>query len=104
MYAKWEKVSVGKTKITGLKNSSKGKAKLTFKAVRKAKGYEVVYGTDKKLKKESKAVSTKGKSLTLKNLQKKKTYYVKARAYQVDSAGNRVYGKFSSTEKVKISK
>ena len=104
LYAKWEKVSVGKTKITGLKNSAKGKAKLTFKAVRKAKGYEVVYGTDKKLKKGSKAVFTKGKSLTLKKLQKEKTYYVKARAYQVDSAGNRVYGKFSSTERVKISK
>lgn len=104
LYAKWEKVSVGKTAITALKNSSKGKAKLTFKAVSKAKGYEITYGTSKNLKKGSKVVSTKGKSLTLKNLQKKKTYYVKVRAYKLDSTGNKVYGKYSSVQSVKISK
>lgn len=102
LYAKWEKISVGKSKIASLKNNANGKAVLKFKGISRAKGYEVIYGTDKKLKKGTKAVTTKRKSVTLKGLQKKKTYYVKVRAYCVDSTGKKVYGEYSSVKQVKI--
>jgi uncharacterized repeat protein (TIGR02543 family) len=103
LYAKWEKVTVDKTAIITLKSSKSGQAALKFKGISKASGYEVMYGTDRKFKKYE--VLTTGKtSLTLKELKKKSTYYVKIRAYKLDSAGKKVYGKYSAVKKVKIQK
>ena len=103
-YAKWQKVSVGKTTITSLVNKSKKKAFVKYKAVSGTSGYEVVYSTDKKVKKNCVSVKTKAKSRTLKGLKKGKTYYVKVRAYKTDSTGQAVYGKYSAIKKVKIKK
>ena len=44
------------------------------------------------------------KKYTLKKLSKKKTYYVKVRAYRIDSTGKMKYGKYTSVSKVKINK
>ena len=75
-----------------------------YAAVSKAKGYEVIYATDKKFKKNCKVVTSKSKSVTLKKLQAKKNYYVKVRAYKMDSTGKKVYGKYSSVKTVKFRK
>ena len=77
---------------------------MKYTAVSKAKGYEITYATDKKFKKNCKVVTTKAKSTTLKKLQPKKTYYVKVRAYKLDSAGNKIYGKYSAVKTVKTAK
>ena len=37
-------------------------------------------------------------------LKKGKIYYVRIRAYKMDSTGKKVYGKYSSMKKVKVSK
>lgn len=103
-YAKWKKVSVGKTTITSFANKSRKKALVKYKAVSGASGYEIVYSTDKKVKKNRTTVKAKAKSRTLKGLKKGKTYYVKVRAYQTDSTGQVVYGKYSAIKKVKIKK
>lgn len=103
-YAKWKKVSVGKTTITSFANKSGKKALVKYKAVSGASGYEIVYSTDKKVKKNRTTVKTKAKSRTLKGLKKGKTYYVKVRAYKTDSTGLVVYGKYSAIKKVKIKK
>ena len=42
--------------------------------------------------------------MTLKGLEKGKTYYVKVRAYQTDSTGKAVYGSYSKVISVKIKK
>ncbi len=104
LYAKWKKVTVDKVSVTSLKNSSSKKAALKFKKVSGASGYEILYATDKKFKKNKKTTTTKKASVSLKDLSKKKTYYVKVRAYTTDSTGKKVYGEYSDVVSVKIKK
>ena len=75
------------------------------KKVSGAAGYELVYATNKKFTQNKKTVSFSSISKTGKSLKKGKTYYVKVRAYKVDSTGSRVYGSYCNTIKsVKIKK
>ncbi len=50
LYAKWKKVTPKKVTVSSLKNSKGGKAVLKFKKLSGAAGYEILYGTNKKLK------------------------------------------------------
>lgn len=91
----------GRVKIKSLKNKKGKKAVLKWKKVSGAKGYQIAYGTNKKLKKMVKKTTSKT-TITLKKL-KKKTYYVKVRAYCVKN-GKKVYGTWSKVKKVKVRK
>ena len=104
VYAKWEKVVVKKGAVKKVTALSGKKAKVTLQKVSGADGYEIVYSTDKKFKKNVKKETVTGTSKTLSKLSKGKTYYVKVRAYKKDSTGAKVYGSFSGAKKVKISK
>ena len=104
LYAKWTKVKVEKVSLTSAKNSKGKKIVLKSKKVSGAKGYEISYSTDKKFKKAVTKKNTTKTSYTISKLKKGKTYYVRIRAYKVDSTGKKVYGKYSSVKKVKISK
>ena len=104
LYAKWTKVKVEKVSLKSAKNSKGKKIVLKSKKVSGAKGYEISYSTDKKLKKAVTKKNTTKTSYTISKLKKGKTYYVRIRAYKVDSTGKKVYGKYSSVKKVKISK
>lgn len=104
LYAKWEKVNTGKTTISSIKKVSGQKVTLKYKVVNKASGYEILYSTNLKFKKNCNTVTTTKKSLTIKKLTKKKNYYFKVRAYRKDSTGKKVYGKYSAVKKIKISK
>ena len=104
LYAKWEKVTVKKAQISSAKNGRSKQLLLKYKKVQGAKGYEISYSTDKKFKKGVTKKTTGKTSYTIKGLKKGKTYYVRIRAYQVDSTGKKVYGKYSSVKKVKITK
>ena len=88
-------------KVTALSGK---KAKVTLQKVSGADGYEIVYSTDKKFKKNVKKETVTVTSKTLSKLSKGKTYYVKVRAYKKDSTGAKIYGSFSSAKKIKISK
>ncbi len=102
--AKWKKVTVGTSKVTKIQNKASKKAVVQAKKVAGAKRYQCAYTTDRKFKKGIKKVSSTSNKLTLKNLKKGKTYYVKVRAYSYDSKQNKVYGKYSKVKKVKIKK
>lgn len=103
VYAKWSKVKVGKVNNPSISfNQSTSKLTLKYSKVDKADGYQVYYATDASFKNAQKAIFTKG-SYTTPKLTKGKTYYVKVRAYRLDSTGNRVYGAFSKTLKKKVS-
>ena len=120
LYAKWTKSSVGKSSVSSAKKSASKKTtvkykssskksktrkiELRFKKVRRADGYEIAYSTNKKYKKSAtKKVKSKKNKVTIK-LKKGKTYYIRIRAYQVDSTGAKVYGKWTSSKTVDVKK
>ena len=104
LYAKWTKVKVAKASLTSAKNSKSKQILLKYKKVSGAKGYEISYSTDKKFKKAVTKKNTAKTSYTISKLKKGKIYYVRIRAYKIDSTGKKVYGKYSSVKKVKVSK
>ena len=80
------------------------KVKVSLKKTAEAKGYEIVYSTNVNFtKKTTKKISTKNLTKTIKKLKKKKTYYIKARAYKLDGK-TKVYGRWSLIRKVTIKK
>lgn len=92
------------TKIKGVvaKNQKKCKIKVTWKKVPNSLGYQIQYATNKKFKKAKKK-TVKSTFVTLKKLKKKKTYFIRIRAYKI-ADGKKVYGKWSSVKKVKVKK
>ena len=74
------------------------------KKVSGAAGYQFAYTTDSRFKKSVKRASGKTEKATLKNLKKGKVYYIKARAYKLDSKGQKVYGAYSAKKKIWIKK
>ena len=98
---------INKTKITKIgkskkisKKSKKYKTQINYKKIPNAYKYEIQYGNDKKFK-ATKTKRTKNTKYTISKLKNKKTYYIRVRAYGYQF-GERVYGKWSITKKLKI--
>lgn len=102
--AKWTKVSVGKSKVKKLTNPSKGVLKVQLKKVSGAKGYQVQVSTDKTFKTKKELYLIEGTTASIRDRLKNKTYYVRLRAYKLDSKGAKVYGKFNGRKSLKITK
>ena len=130
LYAKWEEKSSDTTKKTPstayrkntgkqktssvnkskpkrvkslrIKNLKKRKLNAKWKKLKGVSGYQVQYALSKKMKK-AKLKNCKVASITIKKLKKRKTYYVRVRAYKYVN-GKKVYGKWSSIKKIKIKK
>lgn len=98
--AKWTKVSVGASKIAKVQKKAGGKRVIQAKKVDGAAKYQFTYATDKKFRKNVKNVNSSSRKVTLKNLKKGKTYYVKVRAFTYDSKNQKVYGKYSKVKKM----
>lgn len=90
-----------KAKFISAKGGKKSMT-LKWKKVSGAKGYQVIYGADKKLKKAVKKITTKKTSLKVSKLKSKKLYYAKVCAYTTDMTGKKVFGKTSSLVKIKV--
>ena len=99
-----QKVKIPSKPSISIKNEKGKKLVVNWRKVNNAKGYQVEYALDKKFTKSKKSKTQKNLSFTAKNLKKTKVYYVRVRAYTLDSKGRKVYGKWSSTKKVKIKK
>ena len=105
--AKWVKTKKPKKASFKLKSKKKKKVTVTFKKNTYAKGYQVKYSYSKKFKKKSKFKTktkntSKTKTYTIKSLKSSKVLYVKARAYNKDSCGYKVYGKWSKRKNVYV--
>jgi uncharacterized protein YjdB len=108
---KWRKGQTSNTCYRWIKNIKTkkpvvGKKKFTFKwkKVKKAKGYEIQYATNKKFTKNAKKVTVKGgkkTSKTIKGLKKGKTYYVRIRPYST-KGGKKYLGIYTVAKKVKV--
>lgn len=91
----------GKPVIKKLKNVKGKKVTVTLsKKVSGATGYQVAYAEKPSMKGEKKE-SFKGIRVTVKGLKKKKTYYIRVRAYTKKN-GEKVYGNWSSKKSIKI--
>lgn len=106
---KAKKLTVKNVKAKALKGK---KAKVSWSKKSAASGYQVQYSTKKSFKKAAtKSVKVKGaskKTVTIKSLKAKKTYYVRVRTYKNVKNTNgktvKVYGKWSKVVKVKAKK
>lgn len=103
LYAKWVKVSVKKQTIKSAKNVSGKKIKLTYQKQTGVAGYQIQYSTKSNMK-SAKTKTTTKTTYTLTKLKKGKYYYVRMKAYKLDSKGKKVYGTWSKVKKVKIKK
>lgn len=100
VYAKWIKVRVGKTTLKSLTRLGKTQVYVHVKKVSGAKGYLIKYSENKNFKK-AKYLYTTSTGTVVKKLNKNKKYYMKVKAYTVDSTGKKVFGAYSKTKSLK---
>ena len=110
----YNKFKKKKPVIKSLKGTKKGKKrylKIQIKQVAKwglygETGYQIKYATKKNFKKAKtvKVTRKKNKKVTTKKwkVKKKKTYYVKVRAYIKTRTGKTFYSKYSKVKKIKV--
>lgn len=91
------KIKLGKTAITK-KKATKKKISISYKKIKGANGYQVVYSTKKNFKKKT-VKNTKKTKISFKR-KAKGTYYVKVRAYKKVKK-KYTYGSYSKTIKIK---
>ena len=104
LYAQWVRITKpSQVAAPSFASNQNGQLKVKVDAVSGAEGYEIRYSTSKDFSTNVKKVSTYYTSKTLKNLQRGKIYYIKVRAYKVDSMDRKVYGKYSAIRGVKVS-
>ncbi len=96
------KKTLPKVNLRVSKHKKGRKLVVRWNAVKDVKGYQLQYALNKKFKKK-KSVQTKKTKYTIKKLKKKKTYYIRVRAYKMNGK-KKVYGKWSMVKKVKIKK
>lgn len=89
-----------KGKIKSVKAKKGGKVIVKCKEVSGAGGYQISYAKNKKFRNDSR-INNLTASAKLSGLGKKKTYYIRVRAYVWDSENNEVYGSWSKVKKVK---
>ncbi len=88
-------------KVRGVTLRGKKKAlKASWQYISGSSGYQVICSRSRKFSKKKK-IYTKGTSVKIRRLKRKKTYYVKVRAYTVKN-GKRVYGKWSKVKKCRV--
>lgn len=92
-----------KVKVTSTKNNSSRAITVKWEKISGVTGYQVQFSTKKNFKKitASKYLSSSKSSMRCSGLKKKKTYYVRVRAYII-SNGSKMYGSWSAKKKVKI--
>lgn len=107
-YAQWSKVKKPKkSEISSLRdisqNGKAGSLAVECKKIKGVKGYEISWSTSENFAKNttSKQNVANGKK-TLQNLTRGKTYYVRVRAYHVDSTKAKIYGPYSNVKKITI--
>lgn len=89
-----------------LKSSKSRQMTVSWKKDTRATGYQIMYSTDKKFRKNVKTVNIKKYKTTrctVKKLARNKRYYMRVRSYKKVSGG-KLYGSWSSTKNVKIKK
>lgn len=104
LFAQWRKVDKpSKVKSLVLKSAKPGALTVGFQKMKEVKGYEIAYSINKKLPLSStKKIVSSSANKTIKNLKSNKKYYIRVRAYKLDSTGKKVYGAYSTVKSIKV--
>ncbi len=97
LYAQWTRVTKPqRASVPVLTSKGNGSLRVKLKSVSGAEGYEIAYSTDSSFSTGVKKVSTYYTTKTLKKLKQGESYYVRVRAYKLDSMGRKIYGSYSA--------
>lgn len=104
LYAQWSKVKKpGRVTSLSAKKVKKGKMKITYRTVSGAAGYEIACSGNSRFSKYTTyKTNVRSASKILSGLWKNQTYYVRVRAYKLDSMGKKIYGSYSAKKKVRV--
>ena len=104
LYARWTKAKApAKAVLRTLKSTKKGQAKAAFQEADGAAGYQVQYARNETFASaKTKTAGAAAKAKTITGLKAGKKYYVRVRAYRLDSMGNKIYGAYSAVKSVKV--
>ncbi|MDE7312613.1 MAG: leucine-rich repeat protein [Eubacterium sp.] len=102
LYARWTKAAApAKPASLKLQSKKKGQIQAGFQAIDGAAGYQVDYSLKKSfVSAKTKEVRKSAKAKTITGLKAGKKYYIRVRAYSLDSMGNRIYGAYSAVKSV----
>ncbi|MDE7312615.1 MAG: leucine-rich repeat protein [Eubacterium sp.] len=102
LYARWTKAAApAKPASLKLQSKKKGQIQAGFQAVDDAAGYQVDYSVKKSFAPaKTKEAGKSAKAKTITGLKAGKKYYIRVRAYSLDSMGNRIYGPYSAVKSV----
>ena len=103
LYAKWLKVKPAAVTVRSVSNPS-GKLTIRLKKVSGVKGYQLKISTDKDFKKNVATYDLGSKTTFTYGGASKNVYYIKARAYALDSTGVRRYGSYGKTARKTVTK
>ena len=106
LYARWAKAAApAKPASLKLASKKKGQIQAGFQNVNGAAGYQLDYSVNKNFTSaKTKEAKASAKTKTLTGLKAGKKYYVRVRAYSLDSMGNRIYGPYSTVKSVTVKK
>lgn len=104
LYAHWTKARApARAALQTVVSKKKGEVKVGFKKISGAAGYQVQYAPNKKFTSaKTVGAGASAKTKTLTGLKAGKKYYVRVRAYQVDSLGNKIFGSYSAPKRVLV--
>ena len=104
LYAQWTKAKApAKVLALTLKSRKKGQLQASFQKAKGAAGYQVSYSGSKKFTSaKTKEIGASVKSKMITGLKAGKKYYVRVRAYCLDSAGNQIFGNYSAVKSIKV--
>lgn len=105
LYAHWDKVEKpAQIKKLSLKRQENGQVMVQFQALENVQGYEIVYSPNKNFASRAsrkKLIASKADTAKiLLNPKKNSSCYIRVRAYRTDSAGNKIYGIYSSAKQI----
>lgn len=96
---------MGKVSKARLHALGRKKIRVSFRRASGAEGYAISYSVNKNMRKSKTLYVPYGNGeRVIRGLKRGRRYYVKVRGYQVDSAGYKVYGKYSKQVAVRLSK
>lgn len=103
LYARWTKAAAPAKAAAPELKAKNGRIQVSISNVSGAAGYQIEYSADKKFKSaKTKKINLTAKTKTISGLKAGKKYYIRVRAYSVDSMKNRIYGAYSKVKSVKV--